>query len=164
MVEPGQRRNSAALISSMCVHIFFGDVYMNKYIDIIIKEANKSLKSNDIPVGSIIIQNNKIISKSHNTKYKNKQSIEHAEINCIKKACKKLKSVRLDDCILITTLEPCNMCIGAIVESHIKEVYYLLDSNYIESTNNFKRKIKYQKINLSTKYEKILKNYFKNIR
>ena len=130
---------------------------MKQYIDILIKEAS-------IPVSALIIKNNKIIAKAHNTRYKNNQPIEHAEINAIRKACKKLKTSRLDDCTIITTLEPCMMCMGAIVESHIKEVYYLLPSKYIESSNNFKNKIKTKKLSSNKEYSNILSNYFKNIR
>ena len=64
---------------------------MEKYMNIAIREAKKAEKKGDIPVGAVIIKNDKIIAKAHNQKEKNKCSIEHAEILVIKKACKKLK-------------------------------------------------------------------------
>ena len=98
------------------------------YMEIAIKEANKAYKKGDVPVGAIIIKNNKIIAKAYNTKEKNKNAINHAEILVIKKACKKLNTWHLNDCILYTTMEPCMMCCGAIMQSRIKEIHYILDN------------------------------------
>ena len=109
----------------MCA-FFVGDS-MN-YMEIAIKEANKAYKKGDVPVGAIIIKNNKIIAKAYNTKEKNKNAINHAEILVIKKACKKLNTWHLNDCILYTTIEPCMMCCGAIMQSRIKEIHYILDN------------------------------------
>ena len=109
----------------MCA-FFVGDS-MN-YMEIAIKEANKAYKKGDVPVGAIIIKNNKIIAKAYNTKEKNKNAINHAEILVIKKACKKLNTWHLNDCILYTTMEPCMMCCGAIMQSRIKEIHYILDN------------------------------------
>lgn len=101
-------------------------------------EAKKSLKFGDVPVGAIIVKNNKIISKAHNEKEKKKNATKHAEIIAIEKACKKLKTWHLDDCDLYVTLEPCLMCCGAIIQSRIGNVYYSTESKkfgYVESIN-----------------------------
>ncbi|MBR3362942.1 MAG: nucleoside deaminase [Bacilli bacterium] len=97
---------------------------MDKYMEIAIKEAKKALKSDDVPVGAVVVENNKIIAKAHNTKQKKKQTTRHAEINVIEKACKKKKNWYLSDCEIYVTLEPCDMCLNAIKQAHIKKIYY----------------------------------------
>jgi guanine deaminase len=74
------------------------------------------------PFSAIIIKDNKIIAKAHNTVLKDKDPTCHGEINCIRKASKVLNTYDLSDCILVTTSEPCCMCRGAILWSHIKSV------------------------------------------
>lgn len=91
-------------------------------------EAKKSYKKGDVPVGAIIVLNDKVIAKAHNLKENKKNAIYHAEILAINKACKKLKRWRLDDCELYVTMEPCMMCTGAIIQSRIKKVYYSIDN------------------------------------
>ena len=88
--------------------------YMKKTIEL----CNKALKNKDIPVGCIIVKNNKIISKAYNKKYLNKDVTAHAEIIAIRKACKKLKTTHLDECELYVSLEPCMMCTSAIVHKN----------------------------------------------
>ena len=73
---------------------------MEKYMKIAYKEALKAYKKGDVPVGAVIIKNNKVVAKSYNKKEKNKNAIMHAEIDVINKACKKLKIWRLEECIL----------------------------------------------------------------
>ena len=97
-----------------------------KYIKIIIDEAKKASKHDEVPVGAIIVKKNKIISKAHNIVEKKKNSILHAEIVAISKASRKLKNWRLNDCEMYVTLEPCEMCKSAIKLCRIKKVYYLL--------------------------------------
>ena len=94
------------------------------YMKLAIKQAKKALKYNEVPVGAIIIKNNKIISQAYNKKEIKKNVIKHAEIIAISQACKKLKNWRLDDCILYVTMEPCMMCSGAIEQSRIKKIVY----------------------------------------
>ncbi|MEG0021750.1 MAG: nucleoside deaminase [Bacilli bacterium] len=113
-----------------------------------IKEAKKALKHNDIPVGAVIVKNNKIIAKAHNKKELKKCSTKHAEIIAIEIACKKLKTWHLDDCDLYVTLEPCLMCCGAIIQSRLKNIYYGTTSNkfgYVKSIDNvFENKNNYK--------------------
>lgn len=89
-----------------------------------IKEAKKSLLTNDVPVGCVIVHENKIISRGHNIREAKQQSLAHAEIIAINKACKKLNSWRLEDCTMYITLEPCIMCSGAIIQARIPKVIY----------------------------------------
>ncbi len=94
------------------------------YMKIALKEAIKSLKSDDVPVGAIIVRNNLIVAKAHNEVEKRKDPTAHAELLAIRKALKNLNQKYLLDCILYTTLEPCAMCAGALVLSRIKKVVF----------------------------------------
>lgn len=98
-------------------------------VDIIIKLAYISAKNGEVPVGAVIVENNKIISGAFNSMEKDKSSLSHAEIKAIASAQKKKKNWRLDNCELYVTLEPCGMCSGAIYLSRIKKVYFLVKSN-----------------------------------
>ena len=84
----------------------------------------KAYLKDEIPVGAIIVKNNKIISKAYNRREKSQIATHHAEVLAINKACKKLKSWRLDDCDIYVTLEPCPMCAGAILNARIRNVFY----------------------------------------
>ena len=95
-----------------------------KYMRIALKQAVRALKNDDVPVGAIIVKDNKIIARAYNKKEKTRDVTNHAEIIAIKKACKVLKDWRLNECILYVTLEPCLMCLGAIIQSRIGKVVY----------------------------------------
>lgn len=101
---------------------------MNIYMCEAIKEAKKSYKKGDVPVGAVIVKDGKIIAKAHNKKEKDKIATKHAEILVIEKACKKLKNWRLEECTLYVTLEPCLMCAGAILQSRIEKLVYATES------------------------------------
>jgi tRNA(adenine34) deaminase len=96
----------------------------NKYMKLALKEANKAFKKKEVPIGAVIVQDNKVIAKAHNLRVKNNLTTSHAEILAIQKANKKLKSWRLDRCTLYVTIEPCPMCAGAIIQSRMKAVVY----------------------------------------
>ena len=136
----------------------------SKFMDLAIKEAIKAYNNNDIPVGCVIVCNDKVISKAYNKKNRTNNATHHAEMLAISKACKKLNTWRLNDCDIYITLEPCNMCMGAIVESRIKNVYYLLNSNYYETFNNNKLKINVNKLEDTYNYKKMMSNFFINKR
>ena len=88
-----------------------------------LKQAKKAEEILEVPVGAVIIKDNKIIARAYNQKETKHDSTKHAEIIAIQKACKKLKSWRLIDCEMYVTLEPCSMCAGAIIQSRLKKVY-----------------------------------------
>lgn len=94
-----------------------------KYMREAIKQAKKAEMINEVPIGCVIVYNNKIIARGYNRRNIDKNTLSHAELNAIKKASKKLGDWRLDDCEMFVTLEPCQMCSGAIVQSRIKKVY-----------------------------------------
>ena len=98
---------------------------MNKeyFMNEALKEAKKAYNKLEVPVGVVIVKDNKIIARAYNQKEMKNSPIKHAEIIAIEKACKKLSNWRLNDCEMYVTLEPCPMCAGAIVNSRIKKVY-----------------------------------------
>lgn len=89
-----------------------------------LKEAKKAEEKAEVPIGCVIVKNGKIISRGHNLRESKQNSLLHAEIIAINKACKKMHNFRLEDCELYVTVEPCIMCAGAIIQSRIKKVYY----------------------------------------
>ena len=109
-----------------------------KYMKIALKQAEKALKYNEVPVGCIIVKKNKIIAKAYNKKEKTKNVTKHAEIIAISKACKKIKNWRLDNCEIYITMEPCMMCSGAIEQSRIKKIIYGAKNENYGFTENLK--------------------------
>ena len=136
---------------------------MDKYMKIAFKQAKKAYKNGDVPVGCVIVKDNKIIEQAHNKKKKKHSAIMHAEIIAINKACKKLKTWHLDDCILYSTLEPCMMCCGAIVQSRIKKIVFSLE-NEKYGCHKLLKNIEIIKDVNSNESKKILNSFFINKR
>ena len=128
-----------------------------------IKMAYKAYSNGDIPVGCVIVHDGKIIAKTYNKKEMLHDPIMHAEIIAISNAAKALKSWRLNECELYVTLEPCDMCKGAIVEARIDKVFYLLDSEY-HKLNNVKINDFYTKLPDIYNYREVMGNFFKDKR
>lgn len=97
---------------------------MQKFMKCALSQAQKSLQKDEVPIGAVIIKDGKVLSRAHNTRNASQNAINHAEILAISKACKKLKSWRLEDCDIYVTLEPCPMCAGAILNARIKNLYF----------------------------------------
>ena len=95
-----------------------------KYMKIALDEARKAYDEGEIPVGAVIVKNGEIISLGRNDREKTNDATGHAEIVAIREACRKLGGWHLDGCELYVTLEPCPMCMGAIVNSRIKRVAF----------------------------------------
>ena len=95
-----------------------------KYMKEALKEAKKAELIDEVPIGCVIVKDDKIIARGHNQRETDQSPIGHAEIIAINKASKKLKSWRLEGCDIYVTLEPCIMCSGAIIQSRISKVYY----------------------------------------
>ena len=94
-----------------------------KFMREALKEAKKAYEKLEVPIGAVIVKDNKIIARGYNLKEEKQNTIKHAEIIAIERASKKLKNWRLNDCEMYVTLEPCPMCAGAIINSRIKKVY-----------------------------------------
>ena len=93
-----------------------------RYMKEAIKQAKKAYALEEVPIGCVIVQNNKIIARGYNRRNTDKNTLAHAELSAIKKASKKTGDWRLEDCTMYVTLEPCQMCAGAIVQSRLKKV------------------------------------------
>lgn len=89
-----------------------------------LKEAKKALLIDEVPIGCVIVKDDQIIARGFNHRETKNDVSSHAEMEAIRKANKKLHSWRLVDCDIYITLEPCMMCIGAIIQSRIKAIYY----------------------------------------
>lgn len=138
-----------------------------------LKEAEKAYKKLEVPVGAIIVKDEKIIARAYNQKESKTDTTKHAEILAIQKASKKLKSWRLIDCEMYVTLEPCTMCAGAIIHSRIKKVYIgAMDekTGAVGSVLNlfedykFNHKPEVEKGILKEDCESLLKQFFKELR
>ena len=99
------------------------------YMKLALKEARKAYKHNEVPVGAIIVSNDKIIAKGNNQRENSGDVTKHAELIAIRKASKKKKDWRLNDCTMYVTLFPCCECAKAILQTGITKVYYLEDKH-----------------------------------
>ena len=93
-----------------------------KYMKAALREAKKAYRLDEGPIGCVIVQNDKIIARGYNRRNTDKNTLAHAELSAIKKASKKTGDWRLEDCTMYVTLEPCQMCAGAIVQSRLGKV------------------------------------------
>ena len=93
-----------------------------KYMRAALKQAKKANDNGDVPIGCVIVREGKIIARGYNRRNKDRQSLAHAEIIAIRKASKIVGDWRLEDCKMYVTLEPCQMCSGAIVQARRPEV------------------------------------------
>ena len=138
-----------------------------------IKEAKKAELIDEVPIGCVIVCNDKIIARGHNVRETKKTPLGHAEIIAISKASKKLDKWRLEDCDIYITLEPCIMCAGAIIQSRIKRIIYgahdfkggaLGSSIDVLSANNINHHPEVISGVLEKECSLIISNYFKQKR
>lgn len=144
-----------------------------KFMKEALKEAQKAYNKLEVPVGVVIVKDNKIISRAYNQKEEKNNPIKHAEIIAIEKACKKLNNWRLNECDMYVTLEPCSMCAGAIINSRIRKIYIGTsepNSGACGSKLNllqeykFETKVEIENDVLKEECQNILKSFFKEIR
>ena len=93
-----------------------------KYMKEALKQAKKACALGEVPIGCVIVYEDKVIARGYNRRNTDKNTLAHAEITAINRASKKMGDWRLEDCTLYVTLEPCQMCAGAIVQSRITNV------------------------------------------
>ena len=123
--EPGQDRNVAALsIVFMCDGFSNYMERYERYMLEALKEAELAAQEDEVPIGCVVVKDDKIISRAHNQRDKSHNPLGHAETLAIKKASEVLNDWQLVDCELYVTIEPCIMCAGAIIQSRIKKVVY----------------------------------------
>lgn len=135
------------------------------FMRVAVDEAKKALEIGEIPVGCAIYLDNELIASAYNFRETKQNVIMHAEIIAISEACRKIGSWRLNDCVMYVTLEPCMMCMGAIVESRIKKVYFGT-YNYNEQMYDKNKIAKFVDCILLENSECacLLSNFFKNKR
>jgi tRNA(adenine34) deaminase len=97
---------------------------MTDFMQIAIEQARIAARKGEVPVGAVIVCNGKVIAKAHNRRERTQNALAHAEVLAIARGCKKLRSWRLDNCEMYVTLEPCAMCMGAIINARIKKVVF----------------------------------------
>ena len=141
------------------------------FLSLALEEAQKAAQKGEVPVGAIIVLDNTVIAKAHNLKETLKDTTAHAEILAIKEAQKAMNAWRLSDCRMYSTLEPCPMCMGAILHSRLSKVIFaakdlkwgaagtMVDLNDV----GFNHKVECQYEPLS-EAEAILKTFFKELR
>ena len=135
-------------------------------------EAVKAFNKEEIPVGCVIVKDDLVIARAHNLREIKNQVMAHAEMLAITKANKKLNSWRLDDCDIYVTLEPCPMCLGAIIQSRIKNLYFgAYDKkggacgSVLDLTNySFNHKVNVTGGIFEKECSELLSNFFKNLR
>ena len=143
-----------------------------KFMKEAIKQAIKARKKDEVPIGAVIVKEGKIISRGYNLRESEQNSLKHAEIIAIDKACKKLNNFRLEDCDLYVTVEPCLMCSGAIIQSRIRKVYFgAFDEKYgavssVASAFNIpsNHKVAFEQGTCQSECETLIKDFFKELR
>jgi tRNA(adenine34) deaminase len=144
------------------------------FMQLALKEAKKAEIKGEVPVGCIIVDaQGKVISRGHNLTELLFDPTAHAELLAIKKCAKKLKSWRLDGATLYSTLQPCLMCMGAVINSRITRLVYGADDPQIEGINYIfelediypqVKKLSILKYVLNEECSEMLKNFFKTLR
>lgn len=139
-----------------------------KFMALALKQAQKAAKLGEVPVGAVIVFNGSVVSRGYNQKESRKNSVKHAEIIAMEKACGKLDNWRLSGCVLYVTLEPCMMCTGAILESRIVRVVYGADNirfgflrKFAESGVVYPGKIEFTGGILKEESARMLKEFFR---
>lgn len=137
-----------------------------------LKEAKKALAKHEVPVGCVIVKDQKIIARGHNLKETEQDVTSHAEINAIKIASKHVGSWRLDGCSIYVNLEPCLMCLGAIVSARFDRLifgvrdqkYASLDLILEKYLENFNHQVQVIPGVLQAESKMLLQSFFKKLR
>ena len=126
-----------------------------------LKQAKKAFQKNEVPVGAIIVKKEKVLAKAYNKSEALNSPLEHAEIRALKKAFKIEKDWRLTQCNIYVTLEPCEMCLGALKAARIKEVFYAAPNTQTQKRKSLKNiKLKQIKGDLEKESSNLLKSFF----
>ena len=138
-----------------------------------LKEAEKSANFDEVPVGAVIVKDGKIIARGHNLRERKNDPTAHAEIEAIRKACKKLKSWRLEGCTIYVTIEPCSMCAGTLLWARIQRIVYgasdpkggALGSSYnLFEVKNINHKVEITRGVLENRCAELMTSFFRSKR
>lgn len=141
------------------------DIYFMKMA---LREAQKAYDKNEVPIGAIIVKDNKIIGKGYNLKETKNNPLKHAELIAIEKATKKINNWRLIDCTIYITMFPCPMCASAINQSRISKIVYGCIPEYVDkdlinkivNDNKYGNSIKFVDNLLENECSKLIKKFF----
>jgi len=145
------------------------EFYMQQAIEV----AKNALEYKEVPVGAIIVKDDIIIATAFNTRETTQISTHHAEIIAINKACEALGTWRLEDCDMYVTLEPCIMCVGSLILSRLRKVYFgaydpksgsVVSVNQILDHKKYNHVVEYEGGILEDACSSILKDFFKTLR
>lgn len=163
--EAKKRQWEEEQIAKRSIH----EVYMREAI----RQAKKAAALGEVPIGCVIVQGGRIIGRGYNRRNTDKSTLAHAEITAVRKASKALDDWRLEECALYVTLEPCQMCAGAIVQARIPEVFIGCMNpkagcagsiyNLLEEPA-FNHQVRVMKGILETECSLLLKNFFRKLR
>ena len=145
---------------------------MNEFEKEALRLAEKAAKQGEIPVGAVVVKDGKIIGKGFNQRERKQLATKHAEIVAIEKACKRLKSWRLDGCQIYVTLEPCPMCAGAIANARIDTLLFAAEEKTssdgllqrILSSLRLNHKVEVKRCEGKEEAQLLLQNFFKEKR
>ena len=158
----------------MCDGFTFMDRLLDeKFMAEALKEAEKSANFDEVPVGAVIVKDGKIIARGHNLRERKNDPTAHAEIIAIRKACKKLKSWRLEGCTIYVTIEPCSMCAGTLLWTRIQRIVYgandpkggALGSSYnLFEVKNINHKVEITRGVLENRCAELMTSFFRSKR
>lgn len=144
-----------------------------KYMDLAIEEAKKAYEEDEVPVGCVIVKNDRILALTHNMKEQMNSATKHAEILAIEEASSKLNNWRLDGCDVYITLEPCPMCASALKQARVSHIFCGLSNSDSKNYEIVLKILESDKNNVSVpiindlsveKVDKIMKSFFRNRR
>ena len=145
----------------------------SSYMSLAIREAEKAFASKEVPVGAIVVQEDKIIGKGRNRVIANQNVTSHAEIEAIINASKKVQNYRLNKSTIYISLEPCHMCVKAIIDARIDEIVFaapepktgsIISIDNLLDRISFNHKVSYRHGLMKEESSKLLKDFFKNRR
>jgi len=145
----------------------------SSFMGLAIQEAEKAFTNNEVPVGAIIVQQNKIIGKGRNRVIKNQNVSSHAEIEAIIEASKNVRNYRLNKSTIYISLEPCHMCVKAIIDARIDEIVFaapepktgsIISIDNLLDRISFNHKVSYRYGLMKEESSKLLKDFFRNRR
>ena len=145
----------------------------SSFMSLAIQEAEKAFTSNEVPVGAIIVQEDKIIGKGRNRVIANQNVTSHAEIEAIIDASKKVQNYRLNNSTIYVSLEPCHMCVKAIIDARIDEIVFaalepktgsIISIDNLLDRISFNHKVSYRHGLMREESSKLLKDFFINRR
>tara|TARA_B100000989_G_scaffold289159_1_gene260632 strand:- start:847 stop:1293 length:447 start_codon:yes stop_codon:yes gene_type:complete len=148
-------------------------MYKDFFMEQALLEAENAFYNNEVPVGAVVVKENIICGKGHNQVIKKKSVVAHAEIEAINKASTFLKNYRLVDCDIYVTLEPCHMCLKAIIDSRIKNLYFgasepkygaVLSIDNFLLRNGINHNLNYSNGHMAERSAKLLKKFFESRR